>query len=167
VQWEQETCTLRKALKQHRVGFDLTSITSLDDEIPSHTLQPFVTAKLSSKEQRRAFKNPPLTTNYIVHLAVSQQGPVHIRSFAAGTQALNSFFAAELQPPSVSYRPGGITSCFPANKPSSLAQASNRTTRRASTSPPSPHMGGTRGHIPFLSGPTYSPRSHQPLANCN
>ena len=47
VRWEPETCTFDKALEQYRLGFDIASITiaCLEDQVPSHTLQPFVTAK--------------------------------------------------------------------------------------------------------------------------
>ena len=45
VQWELETCTLGEALEQCRLGIDITSITNLDDLIPSQDLRHFVATK--------------------------------------------------------------------------------------------------------------------------
>ena len=59
VRWEPKTCTFGDALDQYRLGFDIVSITSLEENIPSHSLQPFVSAKRLDRVQRRlGFKNP-------------------------------------------------------------------------------------------------------------
>jgi hypothetical protein len=43
LQGEPEKYSLREALEQQRLRFDITSIIILDEEVPSNTLQPFVT----------------------------------------------------------------------------------------------------------------------------
>ena len=42
VQWGPEHCTFGEALEQYYLGFDIESITSLDDSIRSQDLLPFV-----------------------------------------------------------------------------------------------------------------------------
>jgi len=49
VRWELETCTFREALKQYKLDFDPTLITSLEVGVPSYTLQAFVIAKHSNR----------------------------------------------------------------------------------------------------------------------
>ena len=70
-QWEPEQCTLGDALEQYRLGFDITSITSLDDTVPSQVLQLFIASKRLTREQRHANRQPPLITNCIVQFALS------------------------------------------------------------------------------------------------
>jgi hypothetical protein len=46
VQWGPEKCTPAEALEQYTLGFNIvSSITSLDDEVPSSDLQPYVSVK--------------------------------------------------------------------------------------------------------------------------
>jgi hypothetical protein len=42
VQWGPEHCTFGEALEQYHLGFDIESITSLDDSTKSQDLLPFV-----------------------------------------------------------------------------------------------------------------------------
>jgi hypothetical protein len=84
-----------EALEQYRLGFDIVSITSLVDRVPSHTLQPFVTAKRLDRAQQRALRRPPLTTLCIVQFAPSPEGPLHVRSIADGARTLYAFLAKE------------------------------------------------------------------------
>jgi hypothetical protein len=92
VQWGPEHCTFGEALEQYKLGFDIVSITSLEDTVPTKDLQSFVTDKHpTSRAQRRAHRRPPLTTNCILQFAPSPQGPLHIRSIAGGPHALDAF----------------------------------------------------------------------------
>jgi hypothetical protein len=43
--WKRKTCTFGDALQKYRLCFDIVSITSLEENIPFHSLQPFVSAK--------------------------------------------------------------------------------------------------------------------------
>ncbi len=71
VQWGPEICTLDEAQEQYTLGFDIVSITSLDEEIPTHNLQPFVSVKRLTTQQRRKYKIPPLATRGLVQFAPS------------------------------------------------------------------------------------------------
>ena len=65
---KKKTCTIGNALELYQLGFDITSISSRDDEIRLQALQPFITAKHLTREQRRAHKRPPLTTVALYNL---------------------------------------------------------------------------------------------------
>jgi hypothetical protein len=95
VRWEPEACTFGEALEQYRLGFDIVLITSKYDQVPSNSLQPFVTAKRLDRAQRRALRRPPLATLCTVQFAPYPQGPLHISSIAGGAQALAAFLAEE------------------------------------------------------------------------
>jgi hypothetical protein len=69
VQWGPEKCTLEEALDQYTMGFDIVSIRILDDKVPSQDLQPFVSVKHLTTQQRRKYKTPPLTINCLVQFA--------------------------------------------------------------------------------------------------
>ena len=62
VQWGPEICTLDEAQEQYTMGFNIEAITSLDDGIPSHDLQPFVSVKRLTTQQRRKYKQQPQVT---------------------------------------------------------------------------------------------------------
>ena len=62
VRWEPEACTFGNALEQNRLGFDIVSITSLAENLPSQSLKSFVSAKRLDRGLRRAMRWPPLTT---------------------------------------------------------------------------------------------------------
>jgi len=51
VRWELETCTFGDVLEQYRLGFDILSITSTEENIPSHSLQPFISIKRLARAQ--------------------------------------------------------------------------------------------------------------------
>ena len=60
VRWEPETCTFGDALEQYRLGFDIVTITSLEKNIPFHSLQPFVSAKRLDRAPATAATNHTL-----------------------------------------------------------------------------------------------------------
>ncbi len=80
------------------IGIDINSLTDLDDEVPTHTLQPFVSTMRPTREQSRSLRRPSITSNYIVQFAPSPQGTTHIRLIAGENQALDLFLATEPQP---------------------------------------------------------------------
>ena len=53
VQWGPEHCTFGEALEQDNLGFDIESITSLDDTVPTQNLLPFVASKRPACAKRR------------------------------------------------------------------------------------------------------------------
>ncbi len=109
------------------MGFDIVSITSLEADIPSYSLQPFVSVKRLDRAQRCAMRRPPLTTRFTVQYAPSPQGPRHIHSIAGGARALDTFLAIEaLSLPSPN-TPAKIEPHPPPIKRSSSAQAPTRT----------------------------------------
>jgi len=138
VRWEHVTYTFGEALEQYRWGFDRVSITSMENDIPSHSLQPFVSAKRLARTQRRALQRPPLTTRCIVPYTPFPQGPRHIRSIAGGVQALDTFLATEaLSLPSLD-TPAKVEPHSPLIKRRSSAQAPTRTKRGKHPSLPPP-----------------------------
>ena len=158
VRWEPETCTFGNTLEQYRLGFDILSITYLEENIPSHSLQPFVSEKRLNKVQRRTLRRPSLITRCTVQYAPSLQGPRHIHSIAGVAQALDSFLVIEMLSLSstdtsakVEPRPSHI-------KRSSLAQAPTRTKR--GKHPYSPERGETTEHTPPASPAPHPRRPH-------
>ena len=95
VQWGPEHCTFGEALEQYYLGFDVETISSLEDPIKSQDLLPFVAKKRLTPAQKRSLKCPPLSTNCVVQFAPSPQGPLHIRSIAGGAQTLEDFLTKE------------------------------------------------------------------------
>ncbi len=93
VRWEPEICTFGEILEQYRLGFNISSIKSLEESIPSRSLAPFVSTKRLARTQRRAIRRPPLNTRCVVIYVPSPQGPNHIRSITGGAQALDIFLA--------------------------------------------------------------------------
>ena len=138
VQWGPEHCMFGDALEQYYLGFDIESITSLESTVSFQDLLPFVATNRPTREQRRSFRRPPLSTNCIVQLAPSPQRPLHIRSIAGGTQALDSFLAREPSSPPASPASVGNPLHFTPIKRSSSAQAPTRTKLRAAPPLPPP-----------------------------
>jgi hypothetical protein len=66
VWWEPQACIFGEALEQYRLGFDITSITNMEDVVPSHAFQPFVSTRRLNWEQRRTLRKPPLSTPCLV-----------------------------------------------------------------------------------------------------
>jgi hypothetical protein len=144
------------------MGFDLVSITSLEENIPSRSLQPFLSAKRLSRAQRRAMRRPPLTTRYTVQYVPSLQSPCPIRSIADGAQALDTFLATKgvyLQAPDA---PSKVEPRLPPIKWSSSAQAPTRITRDTHSSSP-PRRGENREQTPPASPPCQLRRPHNDL----
>ena len=133
VQWEPEQSNLREALDQYGLGFNITSINSLDEAVSSQDLQPFVTVKRLTRGQRRNIRCSPLTTNCTVRFAPSPQGPTHIRFIEGGTLALETFLATEAQPSSAMPMLASTSARFTLSKQSSSAQAPTRVKIRAKT----------------------------------
>jgi hypothetical protein len=98
VQWGPEICTLVEAQEQYTLGFDITSITSLDEGIPTQDLQPFVSVKRLTTQQCRKYKTPPPATRCQIQFAPSTKGTAHIRSIQGGPEALDTFLALEPTP---------------------------------------------------------------------
>ena len=151
VQWGPEHCTFGEALEQYYLGFDIESISSLDDSTPSQAILPFVATKRATKAQRRSLRRPPLSTICIVQFAQPPQGPLHIRPIAGGTQALDEFLAKKHLPSSTIATP---VETLPRPTPfrrSSSAQAPTRTNRKASAPPTNPlGVAGKAGDPPPL-----------------
>jgi len=66
VQWGPKICTLDEAQEQYTLGFDIVSITNLDEGIPTQDLHPFASVKRLTTQQRRKYKIPPHTTRCLV-----------------------------------------------------------------------------------------------------
>jgi hypothetical protein len=131
VQWGPEHCSFGEALEHYKLGFDIVSITSLENSVPTQDLLPFVAAKRPTKEQRRAYRRPPLNTTCVMQVAPSPQGPLHIRSIAGGSQALDTFLEREPIPPPALPTSIGSPSRSTLIKRISSAQALNRAQLRA------------------------------------
>ncbi len=142
VQWGPEHCTFGEALEQYNLGFDIESITSLEDAVSSQDLLPFVAAKRPTRTQRRDLRRQPLTTACVVQFAPSPQGPLHIRSIAGGPQALDIFLEMEPLPSPILPTKVATSERSTPIKWSSSAQAPTRAKLRA-VAPPSPLRGGT------------------------
>ena len=127
VQWGPENCTLEEAQEQYTLGFNIEAITSLDEEVPTEHLQPFVSVKRLTTQQRRRFPQPPPTTRCSVQFAPSAQGTAHILSIRGGSAALELFLATEPLPPPPIPRSATYTARDTPIKWSSSAQAPTRT----------------------------------------
>jgi hypothetical protein len=143
------------------MGFNIVSITSLDDKVPSMNLQLFVSVKRLTTHQRRMYKTPPLDTNCIVQFAPSPQGTAHIRFIAGGNLALDTFLATKPQPLPAQTGPFiSSNSCLTPINQSSSAQAPTRTKSRSPNSPLSPQTGKLPRRAP-PSSPARPPRRPQ------
>ena len=129
VRWEPETCTFGDALDQYRLGFDIWSIASLEENIPSHSLQHYVSAKRLDQAQRCVLRRPHLTTRCTIPFAPSPQGPYHIRFIAGGAQALDAFLATDALSSKALDTPSKVEPSSPPIKRSSSAQAPTRNKR--------------------------------------
>jgi hypothetical protein len=147
------------------MGCDIVSITSLDDEVPSQDLQPFVNVKRLKTQQRRKYKEPPPTTRCLVQFAPSPQGTAHIRSIQRGSSALDSFLSTEPQAQPTMPRTATHTARITPIKRISSAQAPSRIKIRAAC-PSSPPPRGTpprRAPTSSLARPTR--RAHSDLSH--
>ena len=120
------------------MGFDIVSITSLDDGVPLQDLQPLVSVKRLITQQRRKYKVPPPTTRCLIQFAPPPQGTAHIRSIQSGSSALDTLLSTEPQPPPALPRSATYTARITPIKRSSSAQAPTRINIRAErpSSPP-------------------------------
>ncbi len=91
VRWGPQICTFGETLEQYRLGFNVSSIISMEENIPSHALAIFVSTKRLTRAQRRALQRPPLNTRCVVQYDPSSQGPCHNRSIKGGAHALDFF----------------------------------------------------------------------------
>ena len=158
VQWGPEHCTFGEALEQYNLGFDIVSITSLEDTVPTQNLLPFVAAKRPTSVQRRDHRRPPLTTTCVVQFAPPPQGPLHLRSIAGGPQALDTFLERGPLPPSTLPTRVDISARSTPIKRSSSAQAPTRAKLRAAAPPASPSRGNHHGGGTTPSSPARLPR---------
>jgi len=152
-----EHCTFGEALEQYNLGFDIESITSLEDTVPTQDLLFFVAAKRPTRAQRRDLRRPPLNTNCVVQFAPSPQGPLHIRSIAGGLQALDTFLEREpLPPPTLPTRLDTSARSTPIKR-SSSAQAPTRAKLQAAAPPYLPSEGEPPRRVPPVipSSPSY------------
>ena len=149
-----------EALEQYALGFDIESITSLDDTVPTQNLLPFVAAKRPTGAQRRDLRRPPLTTACVVQFAPSPQSPLHIRYIEGGPQALDAILAREPLPsPILPKRVSTLARATPIKR-SLSAQAPTRAKLRAAAPPtPTPRENHHDGHPP--SSPARPPRRPQ------
>jgi hypothetical protein len=135
------------------MGFDIESISSLEDSTLSRDLLPFVATKRPTRAHRRSLRRAPLSTNCIVQFTPSPQGPLYIRSIAGCPQALDDFLIKEPPPLATLTTPVETLLRPTPIKRSSSAQAPTRTNRKAAAPhPPLPPRGvaGTAGNPPPL-----------------
>ncbi len=166
VQREPGNCTLEEEVEQCRLGFDITSITCLDEAAPSPDLQSFVTEKRRTREHRRRHKRPPLITNCMVRFAPSPQGLTRIRSIKSGTLALETFLANEPQPPSALHALANTSARSTPIKWSLSAQAPIRVKMHATTPTPSTPRGAHRGRAhPIIYRPSIPTHAKRLLAH--
>ena len=158
VRWEPEMCTFGDELDRYRLDFDIMSITSLEENIPSHSQHPLVSVKRLDWVHRRVLRRSPLTTRCTVHFAPSPQDSYHIRSIVGGAQALDAFLAAEALSSKALDTPFKFEPRSPHLKRSSSAQAPTHNKRCTHSSPPPPNSlrGGTREQTPLFLGPPIS-----------
>jgi hypothetical protein len=123
------------------MGFNIVSIASLDNGVPTQNLQPFVSVKRLTTQQRRKYKQPPPTTRCLVQFAPSPQGTAHIRSIHVGSEALDIFLSTEHQSPTGPPRSATYTTRLTLIKRSSSAQAPTRTKLQAICPSPPPPKG--------------------------
>jgi len=143
------TLYLWEALEQYKLGFDIVSIISYDNKVPTHDLLLFVAAKRPTREQRRSHWRPPLTTKCVVQFAPSPQGPLHICSIAGRSQALDTFLEREPIPPPALPILGGSSSRPTPIKRSCSAQAPTRAKLKAEAPLPATPRGNRHdGHPP-------------------
>ncbi len=141
------------------LGFDIVSITSLEDTVPTQDLLTFVAAKRPNRAQRRAPRRPPLTTTCVVQFAPSPQGPLHTHSIEGGPQALDTFSGRKpLSPPALPTMVGTSARSTPTKRSSSV-QAPTLAKLRAKAPPSSPPKGGKSGEHPPSSPPRPSRRT--------
>jgi hypothetical protein len=81
------------------MGFNIVSIANLDDGVPTQDLQPFVSVKRLTTQQRRKYKQPPPATRCLVQFDPSSQGTAHIRFIQGESEALDAFMSTEAQHP--------------------------------------------------------------------
>ena len=62
VQWGPEDCSLAETLEQQRLGFTITSILSLDDNVPTSALETTTRAKIQNRATRLEARRPPPNT---------------------------------------------------------------------------------------------------------
>jgi hypothetical protein len=146
VQWGPEYCTFGDALEQYYLGFDIVSISSLENSTLSQDLLPFVATKRPTRAQRRSLRRSPLSTNCIVQVAPSPQVPLHIRSIAGGPQALDDFFTKEHLPLSTLLTPIETSS-----RPTLIRRSSSAQSEELRHLPPPPRgVAGAAGNPPPL-----------------
>jgi hypothetical protein len=146
VRCEPETCTFGEALKQYRLGFDITSISRR-----SHSLESFVATKRPNRTQWRSLRRSPLTTPCIGHFAPFPQGTAHIRIIAGGIRAIDTFLAAKTLPMTTPYILNVVESRLPPIKWSSSAQALTRNKKRDHSSPATdPEWRDPRPTLPLI-----------------
>jgi hypothetical protein len=140
-----------------RSTFDTVSITSLEEQVPSHSLQPFVTAKRLVKAQRHALRRPSLDALCTVQFAPFPHDPLIIHSIAGGAQALDAFLAAEALSSTALANPSKVELRSPPIKRSSSAQTPTHNKRGTHSSPPPISRGQTWEQTPHAS-PARQPR---------
>jgi hypothetical protein len=138
VQWDPEDCTLEEAQQQQMQGFVITSITSLDDGVPTALLEAATAAKRPRGRPGTADRPSP-DTGCRVQFAPSPQGPAHIRTIKGGEAALEAFLLTETtatrtSPPRRQGRPNPP----PPQTETILAPCAHIRPTAAAATPPSP-----------------------------
>ncbi len=137
VQWDPEDCTLQEAQIQQAQGFIITSITSLEEGVPT----PLIEAATATKRPRDRPKNSerlPPDTKCRVQFAPSPQGPTHIRTIRGGGAALDAFLLTETsRPPTPPPGPSERIGLTPITR-GPRVHTSSRTRRGSTTPPPQP-----------------------------
>jgi len=163
VQWGPEHCIFGEALEQYNLGFDIMSISSQENGVPTQDLLKFVTARRPTRTQRQDNRRPPLNTPCVVQFAPSPQGPLHIRSVAGGAQALDTFLERQPLPsPTLPTRVDTSARSTPIKR-SSSARAPTRAKLRAAAPPSSPPRGDHHGGHPPLFPARLPRRPHSDL----
>jgi hypothetical protein len=91
---DPEDCTLQEAKTQQAHGFAITSITSLDERVPTPLMETATAAK-RPRGRPKVTGHPPPDTRCRVQFAPSPQGTFHIRTIKGGAAALDAFLLTE------------------------------------------------------------------------
>jgi hypothetical protein len=139
VRWDPEECTLQEAQTQQAQGFVITTITSLDADIPTPLLEA-ATATKRPKGRPRVSDRPSPDTKCRVQFAPSPQGPTHIRTIRGGHDALEAFLLAEKTqkglPPDRTLEPCAPRPPPPAERPTHLKTQLGEPLLRPRSRPP-------------------------------
>ena len=86
VRWDPEDCTLEEAQQQQRQGFVITTITSLDERVPTALLETATAEKRPRGRPKAADRTPPLPRTPCV--GSNSLPPYRVRHTSAPSRAV-------------------------------------------------------------------------------